>query len=146
MINESGFIRSLPSLALAFPKGLSFNGPMSKISIRSLSVLMQVGVTEPERLQPQEVQFGFELQLPKPKAVLTDRIEDTVCYESICNLIRETATAKPVHTLEYLANEILIRFKERFPVGTQALLRIKKVKPPIPGLLEGVEYEQRMDE
>jgi 7,8-dihydroneopterin aldolase/epimerase/oxygenase len=72
--------------------------------------------------------------------VLTDRLEDTVDYAEVCDIISLAATERSYRTLERLSHVIGERIAERF--GCEAVtVRAAKPEPPLPLAIEEVAVE-----
>jgi len=65
-------------------------------------------------------------------AVETDRIEDTVNYSDIYNLVKEEML-QPSFTIEHVAGRTLKAIKARFPQIQELVIKISKLNPPVNG-------------
>lgn len=103
-----------------------------------------IGVTDAEReaTQPLAVSLAINFAMP-PKGEATDKIEDTICYEHLCEVIRETTLARPYRLIENLASEIYTAVREELQSGDKLTLSVSKLHPPIVGLSGGATYEIR---
>ena len=66
------------------------------------------------------------------KAIETDRIEDTINYSEIFNLVKEEMT-KPSLLIEHVAGRILKAIEARFPQIKVLVIKISKLNPPVNG-------------
>jgi dihydroneopterin aldolase len=84
------------------------------------------------------VDVGFDV--PDCDAVLTDRVEDTIDYAQVADIVALAATERSYRTLERLGHVIAERLMERF--GCEAVrVRAAKPEPPIPLAIEEVAVE-----
>jgi dihydroneopterin aldolase len=108
------------------------DGPDSpvEIEVRGLSVYTHHGVTKAEREIGQRLEIDVALELQGCDALLTDRLEDTVDYSEVCDVVAAAATERSYKTLERLCHVIGERLMERF--GCEAIhVRAAKPEPPL---------------
>ena len=114
------------------------------VEIRELSIYTHHGITEAERETGQRLEFDISFDVPDCDAVLTDRIEDTVDYGEVCNVVALAATERSYRTLERLCSVVGQRLMERF--GCESVqVRAAKPEPPIPLALREVAVEVTLD-
>jgi dihydroneopterin aldolase len=79
--------------------------------------------------------------------VLTDRIEDTVDYGDVCDIVALAATERSYRTLERLAQVVGERLIERYGCDS-VRVRAAKPEPPLPLSIQevGVEVTQERSE
>jgi dihydroneopterin aldolase len=65
-------------------------------------------------------------------AVETDRIEDTVSYAGIYDLIKEEMM-KPSNLIEHVAGRIMKAVRNKFPQIAEITVKISKLNPPVNG-------------
>ena len=65
-------------------------------------------------------------------AVETDRIEDTVDYAVLFDLVKEEMTA-PSQLIEHIAGRIMKAIKARFPQIQELVVKVTKCNPPVNG-------------
>src|ERR687896_1248725 len=85
-----------------------------EVDLRGLSIYTHHGVSEAEREIGQRLEFDVSFDVPDCDAVLTDRLEDTVDYAEVCDIVALAATERNYRTLERLANVIAERLMERY--------------------------------
>ena len=73
-----------------------------EVELRGLSIYTHHGVSEAEREIGQRLEFDVSFDVPDCDAVLTDRIEDTVDYGEVCDIVALAATERSYKTLERL--------------------------------------------
>jgi len=118
------------------------NGPDStvEVELRGLSIYTHHGVTDAEQEVGQRLEIDVSFDVPDCDAVLTDRIEDTIDYAEVCDIVALAATERSYRTLERLANVIGERLAERF--GCEHVrVRAAKPEPPLPLAIEEVAVE-----
>lgn len=125
------------------------NGIESRVEVdlRGLSIYSHHGVSDAEREVGQRLEFDLSFDVPDCDAVLTDRIEDTVDYGEVCDIVALAATERSYRTLERLAQVVGQRLIERY--GCESVrVRASKPEPPLPLAIQevGVEVTQERDE
>jgi dihydroneopterin aldolase len=118
------------------------NGPDStvEVELRGLSIYTHHGVTDAEQEVGQRLEFDVSFDVPDCDAVLTDRIDDTIDYAEVCDIVALAATERSYRTLERLAHVIGERLAERF--GCEHVrVRAAKPEPPLPLSIEEVAVE-----
>ena len=118
-----------------------------EVEVRGISIYTHHGVTEAEREVGQRLEIDVSLDLPRSEAVHTDRLEDTVDYAEVCDIVVLAATERSHLTLERLTHVIGERLMERFTPRAVSV-RAAKPEPPIPVTVAeaAVEVELRADE
>jgi dihydroneopterin aldolase len=110
------------------------------VEIRGLSIYTHHGVTEAEREIGQRLQIDVGFDVPDCDAVLTDRLEDTVDYAEVCDIVALAATERSYKTLERLGHVIAERLMERFACDS-VRVRAAKPEPPLPLAVEQIAVE-----
>ena len=111
-----------------------------EVELRGLSVYTHHGVTDAEQEVGQRLEFDVSFDVPDCDAVLTDRIEDTIDYSEVCDIVVLAATERSYRTLERLANVVGERLVERY--GCEHVrVRAAKPEPPLPLAIEEVAVE-----
>ena len=118
------------------------NGPETSVEVelRGLSIYTHHGVDEAEREVGQRLEFDVSFDVPHCDAVLTDRVEDTIDYSEVTDVIALAATERSFRTLERLGNVVAERLMERWGCET-VRIRVAKPEPPIPLAMEEVAVE-----
>ena len=84
------------------------------------------------------IDVGFDV--PDCDAVLTDRLEDTIDYSEVADIVALAATERSYRTLERLGHVIGERLMERF--GCESVrVRAAKPEPPLPVAVDEVAVE-----
>src|SRR5690242_3901440 len=112
----------------------------AEIELRGLSIYTHHGVSEAEQEVGQRLEFDISFDVPDCDAVLTDRLEDTVDYAEVCDIVALGATERSYKTLERLCQVIAERLMERFSCES-VRVRAAKPEPPLPIAVEQVGVE-----
>jgi 7,8-dihydroneopterin aldolase/epimerase/oxygenase len=125
------------------------NGIESRVEVelRGISIYTHHGVSDAEQEVGQRLEFDLSFDVPDCDAVLTDRIEDTIDYSEVCDIVALAATERSYRTLERLAQVIGERLIERY--GCESVrVRAAKPEPPLPLSIQevGVEVTQERSE
>jgi dihydroneopterin aldolase len=110
------------------------------VELQGLSIYTHHGVTEAEREVGQRVVLDVGFDVPDCDAVLTDRLEDTIDYSEVADIVALAATERSYRTLERLGHVIAERLMERFGCDS-VRVRAAKPEPPIPLAVEEVAVE-----
>jgi dihydroneopterin aldolase len=118
------------------------NGPEStvEVELHGLSIYTHHGVTDAEQEVGQRLELDVSFDVPDCDAVLTDRVEDTIDYAAVADIVALAATERSYRTLERLAHVICERLMERYGSDT-VRVRAAKPEPPIPLSIEEVAVE-----
>jgi dihydroneopterin aldolase len=111
-----------------------------EVDLRGLSIYTHHGVSEAEQEVGQRLEFDISFDVPDCDAVLTDRIEDTIDYSEVCDIVALAATERSYRTLERLAQVVGHRLIERY--GCESVtVRAAKPEPPLPLAVQEVAVE-----
>ena len=111
-----------------------------EVDLRGLSIYTHHGVSDAEQEIGQRLEFDISFDVPDCDAVLTDRIEDTVDYSAVCDIVALAATERSYRTLERLAQVVGERLMERY--GCHSVrVRAAKPEPPLPMVVQEVAVE-----
>jgi dihydroneopterin aldolase len=111
-----------------------------EVEIRGLSIYTHHGVTDAEQEIGQRLEIDVAFDVPDCDAVLTDRLDDTVDYSEVCDIVALAATERSYRTLERLCHVIGERLMERFACES-VRVRAAKPEPPLPLAVEEVAVE-----
>jgi dihydroneopterin aldolase len=111
-----------------------------EVQLEGLSVYTHHGVTDAEQEVGQRLEIDVRFDVPDCDAVLTDRIEDTVDYSQVADLVVLAATERNYRTLERLAHVIAERLMERYRCDV-VRVRAAKPEPPLPLSISEVAVE-----
>ena len=111
-----------------------------QLCIGNLSLLTHLGRSSKERLALQEVSLSIEMEFPAtPNAEKTDHLEDSLCYEEVCETLRNFIKNRQFHLIEKMARDCLSLLQEKYPF-MRIRLTLHKKAPPVKGLKGGVTY------
>jgi len=122
------------------------NGPESavEVELRGLSIYTHHGVSDAEQEIGQRLEFDLSFDVPDCDAVLTDRVEDTVDYAEVCDIVALAATERSYRTLERLGQVIAERLMERFDCE-EVTVRAAKPEPPLSYRVEEAAVEVTLE-
>ena len=104
--------------------------PEVTIEISGLSLYTHMGVTAAEREIGQRLVVDLRLDVADCDATVTDRIEDTVDYGEVCQLVWLTAQQREYRTLERFCAAVAERLIERYEIYS-VWVKASKPEPPI---------------
>ncbi len=100
------------------------------LSLHDYQVKIRLGHTIEERSQPQPILIDLILQFAKlPQACNTDKLQDTICYDTLTKQITEFCIDKSFALLEHFAKELYYFIDNKIATEANLLLRIKKPHP-----------------
>jgi dihydroneopterin aldolase len=105
--------------------------PEVTIEISGLSLYTHMGVSDAEREIGQRLLIDIRMDVGESDATITDRVEDTVDYGEVCNVVALIAQQRSYRTLERLCGAIADRLIEDFEVHA-VWIKAAKPEPPIP--------------
>ena len=107
------------------------------IFIEGLEVYGYHGVAPEERVLGQRLYFDVRLTIDECDAAFTDRVEDTVDYTEVIDLITEIVTTESVSLLERLAQVTAEAILRKLPVD-EVWVQVTKPHPPVACTLASV--------
>src|SRR3954462_6298879 len=110
------------------------------VEIVGLSLYTHHGVTAAEREIGQRLVLDVPFHVCDPDALITDRVEDTIDYGEVCQVIALVAQQRSYKTLERLCGVIADRLSTQFGAD-HITVKASKPEPPIPLPLEEVSVE-----
>lgn len=113
---------------------------MDKITVRGIQFFGRHGVTPAEREVGQRLVVDVELRLDLSRPSASDRLEDTVNYVAVHDLVQAIGRGAPVTLLEALADRIARAVLQRFG-PKEVTVRVRKPAPPIDGVMDWVGVE-----
>ena len=110
------------------------------VEVSGLSLYTHHGVSDAEREIGQRLVVDLRMDAGESDATLTDRVEDTVDYAEVCQVVALVAQQRSYRTLERLCAAIADRLLEQF--GLESVwVKAAKPEPPIPLPVEEVSVE-----
>lgn len=110
------------------------------IEISGLSLYTHHGVSAAEREIGQRLLIDLRLDVGETDATVTDRIEDTIDYGEVCQLVALVAQQRSYRTLERLCSAIADRLLSDFELEG-VWVKASKPEPPLPFPVEDVSVE-----
>lgn len=110
------------------------------IEIGGLSLYTHHGVSAAEREIGQRLLIDLRLDIGETDATVTDRIEDTVDYAEVCQLVALVAQQRSYRTLERLCSAVADRLLSDFELEG-VWVKATKPEPPIALPVEDVSVE-----
>ena len=107
------------------------------IFIEGLEVYGHHGVGDEEKVLGQRLLYDVRLTMEECEAAYTDRVEDTIDYTEVLDLIIEVATVKSYSLLERLARVTAEAILRKFPVD-EVWVQVTKPHPPVACALDSV--------
>lgn len=115
-----------------------------EVELRGLSIYTHHGVSDSEQEVGQRLEFDLTFDVPDCDALLTDRVEDTIDYAEVADIVALAATEKSYRTLERLCQVIAERMVERYGCES-VVVRAAKPEPPLPLAIDEVAVEVTHD-
>ena len=118
-----------------------------KIFVENLAFVGHHGVFEQERREGRRFRVDLAVELEEPAAVRTDRVDHTLDYRQLAQLVMEVGQGDSLQLVERMGDAILARVFERFPDVHTAELTLRKHATGVPGDPEwvGVEMTRHRD-
>ena len=110
------------------------------IEITGLSLYTHHGVSPAEREVGQRLMLDLRLDVGESDATVTDRVQDTVDYAEVCQLVALVAQQRSSQTLERLCAALADRLLADFELEG-VWVKASKPEPPIPLPVEEVSVE-----
>jgi dihydroneopterin aldolase len=110
------------------------------IEITGLSLYTHHGVSAAEREVGQRLVLDLRLEVGECDATVTDLVEDTVDYGSVCERVALVAQQRSYKTLERLCSAIADRLLADY-AAVEVWVKATKPEPPIPLPVESVSVE-----
>jgi dihydroneopterin aldolase len=104
--------------------------PEVTIEISGLSLYTHMGVSEAEREVGQRLLIDIRIDAGEADATVTDRVEDTVNYAEVCELVALVAQQRTYRTLERFCAAVVERILEHYEVNA-VWVKAAKPEPPI---------------
>ena len=118
-------------------------GPTQRhtIHVHRLGLEVRLGCDAAERAGPQLVELDARIRFARPlDACHTDDLDDTVCYAALAESCRRLAASREFHLIEHLGHELHRTLRAHLPDGARLTLSLRKVAPPVEGLIGGVSF------
>lgn len=110
------------------------------IRLGGMSFYAYHGVNAAERETGRVFEVDCEIEVDLADAGKSDRLTDTIDYEQVYSLVRDTIEGTAYSLLEAVADTLARRVLEQFP-AYRVTLRVRKMNPPIPGHIRFIEVQ-----
>jgi dihydroneopterin aldolase len=114
--------------------------PEVTVEVSGLSLFTHHGVSEAERAVGQRLVLDLRLEVAECDATVTDRVEDTVDYAEVCQLVALIAQQRSYKTLERLCAAIADRLLDEYNAHS-VWVKAAKPEPPIALPVDEVSVE-----
>jgi dihydroneopterin aldolase len=114
--------------------------PVVTIEVNGLSLYTHHGVSAAEREVGQRLVLDLRMEVGDCDATITDRVEDTIDYAEVCQVVALVAQQRSYRTLERLCTAIADRLLDQYDAET-VWVKASKPEPPIPLPVEDVSVE-----
>jgi 7,8-dihydroneopterin aldolase/epimerase/oxygenase len=110
---------------------------MGKILLENMEFFAYHGCFKEEQIIGNRFLVNLEIDADTSKAELSDKLHDTVNYQSIYKLVAEQMATKS-YLLEHISYRIMESLYQSFPEIRHAKIKISKVNPPMGGKMDSV--------
>ena len=110
------------------------------VEVTGLSLYTHHGVSPAEREVGQRLILDLRFDAGASDATVTDRVEDTVDYARVCEVVSLAAQRRSYKTLEALCTAIADKLLDDFEAG-EVWVKATKPEPPIALPVESVSVE-----
>lgn len=110
------------------------------LKINELIIDAKIGVPEEERLNWQKIAVNVEIHWSKNdlgEIFPNDELENSICYDEICQKIIDYAKQNEIKTIEFFAKKIYLLINKMLKNGQHLKICVTKLAPPINGLKNG---------
>ena len=123
----------------------TMNSNFSELSILDLRLLVHLGNSKEEQLNPQQVSVNITFSFSASHmATNSDDISDTICYSFITKLVQNVIEEKSFNLIEHLAAfiyTILYQYlKDNQHENVKLKIVVTKLSIPVQGIYGGVSF------
>jgi len=112
-----------------------------EITLKNMIFYGYHGLNEHERTLGQRFSVDITATTDPSLDAHIKKLDDTVDYTAIFEVVKNEVENYKYHLLEKLANKILDSILARFPLVQKCQIKIRKIAVPINGTLDYVELE-----
>lgn len=102
------------------------------------------GVMTEEQNLGRKFEVDVELEYDFTKAAETDKLENTINYERVYRYLNEILLENKFYLIERLAYVIGKKILEKFESVEKVTVKVRKLHPPVGGLIDFVEASLEM--
>ncbi|NSM56646.1 dihydroneopterin aldolase [Wolbachia endosymbiont of Atemnus politus] len=119
--------------------------PLCSLLIQDLRLWIHLGCSAEEKFHPQLVSINvdFTFKFP-PVGLVTDRLEDTICYLEVVQNIKSLAQSKQFNLIEHFTHDVYVAINNLLMQKKHIISSIRvtthKVAPPVPDVHGGVLF------
>lgn len=111
---------------------------MDKITLRGMRFFAYHGVFPEEQKLGQRFVVHLEMYLDLHLAGQSGRLEDTVNYGEVYQMVQQVVEGEPVALIETVAENIANKLLAAYPVLDSAVVEIEKPGAPVAGVFDTV--------
>lgn len=121
---------------------------MDKIILKNLAFYGYHGVLKEEKKIGQKFFFDIELYLDLKNAGKSDKVEDTVHYGQVYELVKSIVEEENYDLIEALAERCICKIFDTFKKIEEIDFTIKKPEAPVPGIYDyfGVSLRRKRND
>ncbi len=112
--------------------------PLDHLFLRGIEVHGRHGVFESERREGQRFVVDVEWWIDTSPAARLDRLDATVCYKALHDVIRDLVAGEPWQLIETLAARLVDALFDGFPPIAKLAVTVHKPEAPISGIFADV--------
>jgi len=116
---------------------------MDKLTIKNMELYGYHGVHESERINGQSFFIDAEMKVKLFRACATDKLEDTVDYTKVYDIITNINECNKFRLIEKFADRICREILFRFENVQEITVRVRKPDAPMEGEFDYVEVEMK---
>lgn len=114
------------------------------LSLNSLRLFAHHGAYPEEQERGNHFQIDLSVEIPVPRAAMTDRLDDTIDYVGLAECIHLMSSQKHYSVLEAFAHDVCTEILELHPEVLRVSIEVKKLDPPMPHEIESVSVRLSM--
>ncbi len=115
-----------------------------QLTVSDLRVCVHLGCSDEEKRNAQPVSIDIILQFfALPTGAITDGLDDTICYYSIVELVKDSIQNlhfNLVERLGYYIHDIISKYCKQTKNIELITVKVTKVAPPVAGICGGVSF------
>lgn len=115
-----------------------------KLKIQNAVFYAYHGVMTEEQNLGRKFEVDVELEYDFSKAAKTDKLENAINYEKVYQYLKEILTENKFYLIERLAYVICKRILDKFESVEKVRVRVRKLHPPVGGLIDFVEASLKL--